>query len=241
MIEGLYHIRFAAPDISADIIPTTIDIGREVGLSTAEGANGVDDESETFTYWARRYGSGEDANKRSTDSVETVVKKIAADEEGTIFLYHPDGFRVKVLFSLEEDIGWHSRGIDIHFRRNYFNPRARPEDVQMDFLTTLVALVRELAIETEPDYVWSLDMENQEWAAAVSATTKPIAEDISQLPWLGVYAPQTVADLGGRDYVLETPAWKVEELETGHILIVKSDSPLNRNTDPDEYLLGDSS
>lgn len=40
------------------------------------------------------------------------------------------------------------------------------------------------------------------------------------MPWLTVLSEQLVADFGGYKHVLETPAWRVEELDSGHVLIV---------------------
>lgn len=42
-----------------------------------------------------------------------------------------------------------------------------------------------------------------------------------------------VEQFGGRDHVLETPAWRVDELETGHVLIVLRGHPYD-HTDETE-------
>jgi hypothetical protein len=49
--------------------------------------------------------------------------------------------------------------------------------------------------------------------------------DIERLPWLGVYADPLIEQFGGQERVLNTPAWKVEELDNGSILIVLMREP----------------
>lgn len=52
------------------------------------------------------------------------------------------------------------------------------------------------------------------------------AGNVNRLFWLNVFSPAMAKRLG-RDRVLSAPAWKVEELNDGHVLLVVSNNPVH--------------
>jgi len=93
----------------------------------------------------------------------------------------------------------------------------------------------------EPDYVWGMPMVGPDPDVGRRPTDKPISENIQDIGWITVLSPQMIESLGGREYVLDTPAWYREELSTGHIMILTADNPVNPIEHPEhspkEYLL----
>lgn len=105
-------------------------------------------------------------------------------------------------------------------------PSGDAESEYTGFPATLIDLVRELAVEFDPSYVTTYN--SQHWRdgpspKAVLPEAVPI--EFERLPWLGVYSERLVEQFGGRAHVLETPAWAVEELDTGAALVIKTRRP----------------
>lgn len=91
-----------------------------------------------------------------------------------------------------------------------------------------VELIRRLAVELDPYYVSTsnraiMDGEIAPTPEAVLPFETPI--ELERLPWLGVYSESLIEQFGGQERVLDTPAWLVEELENGSILIVTTRIP----------------
>ncbi|AHB67857.1 hypothetical protein HISP_16465 [Haloarcula hispanica N601] len=38
-------------------------------------------------------------------------------------------------------------------------------------------------------------------------------------------SPQVIEQFGGREHVLDTPAWRVRELDSGHVMLVLEEDP----------------
>ena len=103
---------------------------------------------------------------------------------------------------------------------------ADPNDEYTGFARDLVELLRKLTLELDPIYVATFNTHvppNMPSPETVLAFDVPI--DLERIPWLGVYSEPVIEQLGGREHVLETPAWKVEELENGSILIITTRTP----------------
>ncbi|AGB30398.1 hypothetical protein C488_04467 [Natrinema pellirubrum DSM 15624] len=120
---------------------------------------------------------------------------------------------------------------------------ADPDDEYTGFARDLVALIRSLGVELDPIYVSTFNT-HVEPTTPSPETVLPFEFplDIERIPWLGVYSEPVIEQLGGREYVLETPAWKVEELENGNILIITTRTPwegYHSKLPADEHLLGE--
>lgn len=109
------------------------------------------------------------------------------------------------------------------------------------FPRVFVDLIRRLVHELDPVYVSSHSTQlAREGLSPETVFPIPRLTDVERLPWLGVYGAALVEQFGGRERVLQTPAWTVEELANGSILIVQTREPWDgyRDRQPaDRYLL----
>ena len=119
------------------------------------------------------------------------------------------------------------------------------EDTESEFLDTFIDMIRELVEELSPEFVtsfntWVMDGEAGPTPYTVLPESVSRAPDIDRVPWLGVYADPLIEQFGGRERVRNAPAWLVEELDTGAILVVTTRMPWEgyRDEQPvDRYLL----
>jgi hypothetical protein len=91
-----------------------------------------------------------------------------------------------------------------------------------------VELIRRLAVELDPYYVSTSNraIMNGEIAPTPKAVLPfEIPIELERIPWLGIYSESLIERFGGRERVLDTPAWMLEELESGSILIVTTRIP----------------
>ncbi|WP_226039708.1 hypothetical protein [Natrinema sp. DC36] len=119
---------------------------------------------------------------------------------------------------------------------------ADPDDEYTGFARDLVELIRKLTLELDPIYVATF---NTHFAPGIPSPETVLAFDVpidlERIPWLGVYSEPVIEQLGGREHVLETPAWTVEELENGSILIITTRTPwkgYHSKLPADDHLLG---
>ncbi|WP_226023708.1 hypothetical protein [Halomicrobium salinisoli] len=109
------------------------------------------------------------------------------------------------------------------------------------FTATLLDVVRSLAIELETDYVAALNPDAG--YGGVSGTDAMLTGeefDVTRIPWLGIYGDPLLDQFGGRERVLETPAWRVEDLGPAGVLVIKTKRPwadASRDHPVDRYLL----
>lgn len=90
----------------------------------------------------------------------------------------------------------------------------------------LVQLVVETVV---PDYGFG------KYGRAVSPVTIPSEDDLNDQRavhtfWLNIFAPRAV-DRFGIEYLLDAPAWSVRELETGHVMVITLDNPIEPSDD----------
>ena len=102
-------------------------------------------------------------------------------------------------------------------------------------------MTKGIVLATNPEYTWGVLSAGSNPSKGLRPAERPISENIQRIPWILVLSEPTIDDFGGREYVLQTPAWKVEELPTGHILLVKTNNPTasteKLTESPDSYLL----
>lgn len=161
----------------------------------------------------------------------------AVDESGAFDLYWQDGSgRVSVGFIYD---AMPKCFLDISMRRQIFVPD--DEEGEYQGLTgAVLELVRALAIEYEPYYVMSPNPEPEIGPDPTDVIPMTTKFELERIPWFGVYSTSLIDDLGGRDHVMGAPAWRVEELETGSILLIRTRAPwahLGRDHPVDRYLL----
>lgn len=119
-----------------------------------------------------------------------------------------------------------------------------PENDYTGDTWTFVELIRDIALELDPVLVatWNTIHRGEIFPLSkkVLPLDTPIESDLERIPWLGIYSAPFIEEFGGRERVLETPAWKVEELDNGSILIITTKEPWAeyRSKHPaDRYLL----
>ncbi|WP_226013285.1 hypothetical protein [Halomicrobium salinisoli] len=156
---------------------------------------------------------------------------------GGFELYWQNGpGRVSVGF---KDESFPEHFISIFIQRHIFFPE--DDEGEYEGLTSAVMeLVRALAIEHNPYYVVSPNPEPEVGPDPVDVMPTTAEFELGRIPWFGVYSSSLIDELGGREHVLETPAWHVEELETGSILLIRTRAPwayLGRDHPVDRYLL----
>lgn len=131
--------------------------------------------------------------------------------------------------------------LDIFTQRKFFIPDDDEGEYE-GLIGAVVELVRQLAIEHDPYYVVSPDLELGMGVHPTDVMPTTTDFELGRIPWFGVYSPPLIEDLGGREHVLATPAWRVEELPTGSILLIRTRAPwaqLGRDHPVDRHLLGE--
>ena len=103
--------------------------------------------------------------------------------------------------------------------RDGWNGRSRKASTR-----TYVQTVRKLTAELDPEYGYA------KYPEYVNPATMPTYDDVLDgrirgAFWLNVVAPKYIETIG-RDRIESAPAWLVEELTTGHFLVVASDNPV---------------
>ncbi|MFC6756887.1 hypothetical protein ACFQER_09595 [Halomicroarcula sp. GCM10025894] len=104
--------------------------------------------------------------------------------------------------------------------------RNRPESERERFKADYIELLSALAVHLDPLYLAVINTA-QVTTGPPPKTCHPsgVPVELERLPWLGVYSEPLIERFGGRERVLDTPAWKVEELENGSVLIVTTRVP----------------
>ncbi|WP_230458832.1 hypothetical protein [Haloarcula sp. K1] len=102
----------------------------------------------------------------------------------------------------------------------------RPESEREPFKADYIELLSALVVEFDPLYLAVINT-TQVTTGPPPKTCHPsgVPVELERLPWLGVYSEPLIEQFGGRQRVLDTPAWMVEELENGSILIVTTRIP----------------
>lgn len=115
-----------------------------------------------------------------------------------------------------------------------------------DWMEWFVGLVSDIALAIDPVLVSTTNTEHVGHDYPISKyyipLETPIESDLQRIPWVGIYSETYIDQFGGRERVLRTPAWMVEELENGSILVVTTEEPwegYESKLPADRYLLDD--
>lgn len=206
-----------SPEI-ADVVTACTD----VGLTTTP-----DERADVF---AEYYVKEPDAGRTDYADVNrsSAVHDLAAARSGGVTFWFDDAEEatVTVRFEGQRD-DWRRPSLSFDFQLLQLDrtSAAVSEDAARSRVETVVSLTGALATVVDPEYAWGEISTRGEFVTEQRPTTRPIHEDVDELGWITVLSPALVEQFGGRDRVLDAPARRVEELETGHVLIVKSDNP----------------
>ena len=121
------------------------------------------------------------------------------------------------------------------------NPDQHTRSKVQQRVDAIVGLLLDIVELIDPVYAWSMLSIGTRPDRGLRPMERPIVDDISRMSWLTVFSEELVEDLGGLDHVLETPAWRVETLESGHIVVIATDNPTDPSfelaSDPGDHLL----
>ncbi len=97
----------------------------------------------------------------------------------------------------------------------------------------LLDLLRELYYAVDPQYCCGLDpghVEGIRRQAGLPVTEESLANThVETASWLMLFPPEMVAAYG-REFLLSAPAWRVEEVDDGAVLLVASSDPFDPET-----------
>lgn len=145
-----------------------------------------------------------------------------------IYWEEPDSItNIQVLLSFREDFSEEVNSI-LKLRPEHLGESTDGDDDARytGFRETFVNVVCRLAVAFDPALVTSYHSHyftNEPSAVEVIPQETPIK--LGHLPWFGIYGEELLEQFGGRERVLQTPAWRVQELETGSVLIIKTREP----------------
>lgn len=122
-------------------------------------------------------------------------------------------------------------------------PDTAGDDYYEGFPADLVNVIKHLTADLEPIFVSSFNTAHATAGPAPELVTpSEVPLDIERVPWLGIYSETVLEQFGGPERVLGTPAWVVEGLSDGSILIITTKEPWDgyeSRLPADDHLLDD--
>lgn len=240
MMDERYLINYLSdetPDMKA-----IVDRCLELGLTTSQ--DGRTDVCSDYTV-----GDLLDGNDDiDGDDRQKIVDEISAVGGEITFWYGQESdTTASVSVSKSDEPEWSDHKVGLSLQTMPLDPsvdfgegRYTREKVQKR-VESITDLVGGLAEVVEPEYVYGMLLVGTKPHRGLKPTGRPISENVERLSWISVLSDPIIEDFGGRERVLDTPAWRVEELETGHVMIVKTNNPIDPTEGPsvsvDRYLL----
>jgi hypothetical protein len=206
-----YGVRFVVHDLPQDYVSGVFERCVDLGFNSENNVSG----------------------KSPLNVLGSDIDEICSNRGGAVRLSY--GRFVRFTFGLETDKQefWGEPALSVDADMDAFEREWSEKYEKMDaFVEAILELVRQITTFAEPEYVYS-NCPTDNDAMAVVPEEPPVHENISKIPWVTVFSPTTVDVLGGRDHVLETPAYLVEELDTGHVLLVRRSHPVGPADEPD--------
>jgi hypothetical protein len=148
--------------------------------------------------------------------------------DGTRRLVSYDDYSVSFSFSTGREDGCLPSFFTLRADTTDLRPPREPTTDGDDFFDVFVELLTRLGVALDPVYAPALDPSHARTAGKPNPREfyprqSPLG--IDRVPWLGLYGTRLIESLGGREHVFATPAWHVEELDNGVVLIVTSREP----------------
>ncbi|MFC4406041.1 hypothetical protein [Haloarchaeobius iranensis] len=235
-MDERYFILFIAdedPDVRS-----IVDRCIEMGLKTTSSGG-----TERFEKYEAKDGSGSSIDVQNNE-VETVVDKIAKSKKGELTFWYdePQSTDLKLSFVGSKSSDWPTHRVMVSFRTlplqvgNQSRAGDYSEAAVESRVKTIIDVLVEIIPFVDPEYAYSTLWVGQNPVEGLQPTGKPIPKHIQEIGWLTIMSESTVEDFGGFDHVLDTPAWCVQRLDTGHVMIVKSDRPVAPTKTPSAEL-----
>jgi hypothetical protein len=212
-MDAPYIIAFVAGETPA--VSPVVEAALELGFSVAP-----DNESNVI----ERYIIDRKRQRRSNR--EAVIKSIDAADSGSIYFYAEDGWelRIDITSPNDEFEEWFGR-VNVGFQTSVIDRVPHSDRTVRQRIESIVSLVVALTEVVHPDYVWSAIFGENERYESVKPDGRPIADHVTDLSWITGMSPSVVEQFGGREHVRNTPAWRIEALDSGHIVLVLRDHP----------------
>ena len=187
-----------------------------------------------------RYKVGTES--RTNDPAENVLETLEQAEGGRLYFWTEAGMILRVGFTTpknELEAQWGRASIS--FQTTEIDGSPHDDTVYHIRIEELVDLVGALVPIVDPEYVWSSITDGRGGYESVVPDGRPISAHVDELSWITVISESVAEQFGGPDRVRRTPAWRVTELDTGHIMLVLRDHPYDPTVEPtgspDAYLL----
>jgi len=166
-----------------------------------------------------------DSSDRDTALSSTAAAEIVDNGRGEV-VFSLDDFEFQCSLIVAPDV------VDVpSVRMSVPEPAVTADDADETAATrranTIVDAVEAVAVATDP---WGVvTITHGENGVVGELPERPPAEaELSKLVWLTVFGPEWCDHLGGRDRLLDTPAWNTRELPNGAVLVRRTERPDTR-------------
>lgn len=188
-------------------------------------------------------------NRKISDKLKMhSLGSVVTNTQEKIKIRYDDDEPFRIHFNRGEDWDWNEPRILMTFwtlpiKTNHTDDGlSRDRSKVQSRIEKIIKIVADVVEIADPEYVYSAQYHGAGSYRGVRPLNRPIADNVSKMNWLAVFSESVIDDLGGRKRVLNTPAWRVEELDSGHIMVIKTDNPVDPKDGPststDEYLFG---
>jgi len=208
-----FHISVKCQSLSDNAIQRVVNQCLNVGFTTTEDGR---------TDVINEYKSGRYTDEQVTGeySPQTVIDEITEDSVGGITFWYGK-YPITMECILKTDVASGVPNFIFEVDRYVF-------DTDHDSITPANYIDAFLNLTKNLVAVLDVAFAKGECGLEVSLPSKrPIIDHLESLPWLTVFSEKMVEELGGYERVLDTPAWRVEKIASGHVLFVRSDNPFH--------------
>lgn len=183
--------------------------------------------------------------REEVGSIHDYVDAKIDDEDTTFEFRYDEVLEVDLFFNHGEEWDWNDPKLLVSFSTMALDSSVRFQGYTKSHvrnrLEALLELIEAITRSIDPVYAWGMVLRGPSPDEGLRPSERPISESIERLSWITVFSDSLVEDFGGRERVLRTPAWRVEELDTGHVMIVRTDNPVDPaegpSVSPEAYLL----
>ncbi|MCU4802740.1 hypothetical protein OB920_20470 [Halobacteria archaeon HArc-gm2] len=157
---------------------------------------------------------------------EAVVAALERADNGSLYCWTESGMRLRVGFThatTEREERWGRTSLG--FQTSEIDRSHHDETVVAARIQELIDVVEAFVPIVDPEYVWSAVYMEGVVPETVMPDGRPVPDHVDELPWLTIMSERVIEQFGGRGRVLETPAWRVTEFDSGHVMLVLEDHP----------------
>lgn len=200
-----------------DSLPDT-PIHSAVRLVDDIGFRTVSDENASNQYVYRVPNEGNVGYQREkTVDLQNVIEQISESEQGSLDFWSPDGFQFTMYFDFRQVGSKPKRAIWIQGPHvNRYRADTYPVQLVEQRTETLVELFIRFVTLFNPWYAFTHVYD--EIPSEILPEDHPPESGIERLPWLSFFGREWGDHFGGRERILEAPAWQVQSLHNGFLV-----------------------